>query len=199
MKQVIDQAKRLIDEKMKKYPKRLAHCYGVAKTARKLAVIHHVNPDRLEVAGLMHDYAKYDSMKSQKKHVDEQLIKKYKDYPVIFHAYAAAYAIEKKLDIHDEAILSPVRCHVWGKPHMTTGEKILFVADYCEPTRTFKDRDYIFELASKHLDEAVLYCMKSSMKDLKKRDLKPSKASKEAYQYYKEELRGSTTKNYSNT
>ncbi len=192
MKQMIERAKKLIDEKLKDYPNRLVHSYGVAETARKLAIIHHVNPDALEIAGLMHDYAKYDSLNDQIKSIDEHIISKFKDHPVIFHAYAAAHVIEENMDCHDEAILSAVRCHVWGKPHMTTSEKILFVADFCEPSRPFDDRDYIYELACRNLNQAVLYCMKTSIDDLHQRGLEPSHASLIAYDYYKELLNDTT-------
>ncbi len=193
MTETIQKAKSLIKEKLKEHPKRLAHSFGVAETARKLAIIHHVNPDAAEIAGLMHDYAKYDTLDEQKKHVDQHLIVKYNDHPVIFHAYAAAFAAKHLLHIKDETILSAIACHVWGKPRMTTIEKILFVADFCEPTRPFDDRDVIYDLACHNLDAAVLYCMDASMKDLKKRKLRPSQASLEAYQYYKEVARGFIT------
>ncbi len=193
MMEKIKTAKQLINEKLNAYPNRLAHSYGVANTARKLAMIHHVNPDFLEIAGLMHDYAKYDSLINQTKNIDEHIIKEFKDHPVIYHAYAAAYKIETVLDIHEEAILSAVRCHVWGKPDMTTMDKILFVADFCEPNRPFDDKDYIYDLASHQLDAAVYYCMQKSMEDLEQRGLKPSEASLKAYQYYKEVTSGSTT------
>lgn len=190
MKQKIEQAKQLVNQKLEGHKKRLKHVYGVAQTAVQLAKHYDVNEDELELAGLMHDYAKFDDLEEQQKGLDEQTIQKYASHPVIFHALAAANAIEDKLDVHQETILSAVRNHVWGKPKMTVSDKILFVADFCEPNRTFEDKTYIYELAIKNLDQAVLYCMETSIQDLKRQGKTPSPQSLEAYQYYKEETRG---------
>ncbi len=192
----IEKAKQLINAKLNDHRDRLVHSYGVAETARKLAFIHAVNPDAAEIAGLFHDYAKYDTLSDQIKAVDPHIVVQYKDYPVIFHAYAAAQKMTELLAIHDEAILSAIRCHVWGKPHMTTLEKIVFVADFCEPNRPFDDRDKVYQMAVADLDAAVVYCMETSIEDLRKRGLRPSEASLEAYQYYKEVTRGIITNNH---
>lgn len=196
MKDKIEKAKHLIQEKLKDHHARLVHSYGVAETARRLAFIYHVNPDAAEIAGLFHDYAKYDPLSEQIKDINPDIVKLYQDYPVIFHAYAAAHALSSLLDIHDESILSAIRCHVWGKPQMTTLEKIVFVADFCEPSRPFADRNDIYDMATTHLDAAVRYCMKASIDDLEKRGLHPSEASLKAYQYYMEVTNDVTTNNY---
>lgn len=192
MKALVLKAQEIMNDKLKDYPHRLAHCYGVAKTAKELALIYHVNLEAAELVGLFHDYAKYDDIRLQKEMIDPIIVKRYEDYPVMYHAYAAAHALRMLLDVEDEAILSAIRCHVWGKPHMTTLDKILFVADYCEPNRTFSDRDGIYELARHHLDEAVCYCMKTSIEYLKQLGRTPSPESMEAYRYYMEVTRGIT-------
>ena len=192
MTTLLEQAKCLVKEKLRDHPNRLAHSFGVAQTARKLALIHHVNPDAAELAGLFHDYAKYDPISEQIASIDPVVVEKFKNHPVIYHAYAAAHDITKLLGVEDEAVLSAIMHHVWGKPNMTTLEKILFVSDYCEPTRPFSDRAYIDDLAHNDLNEAVRYCMKSSIDDLEKRGLKPSPESIEAYHYYSEVKSGIT-------
>lgn len=189
---LIEKAKVLIDEKLKDHPKRLAHSYGVALTCQKLARLYGINEAEATLIGLFHDYAKYDTLEDQVAVIDPKIVRQYKDHPVIYHAYAASYWFTKRLGVDDERLISAINHHVWGQPDMNMLEKILFVADYCEPTRPFSDKDYIYALAVKKLDEAVCYCMKSGIDDLEKRGLTPSSQSLDAYHYYMEVTRGTT-------
>ena len=192
MKAVIEHAKRIVQQKLKHHPKRLKHVYGVAQTAVQLARVYGVDEDAAMLAGLMHDCAKYDDLSLQQKDLDEQTIKRYQAFPVIFHALAAAKIIEQELDVHDETILLAVKHHVFGRPNMTMLEKIIYVADACEPNRPYQDIHDIYELATKNLDQAVLYCMTNSFDHLKRQGLTPSPESLKAYAYYKEVTRDIT-------
>ena len=182
-------AKQKVNEKLKNHEHRLTHTYGVRDTAVKLAKIYHVDENKIEIAGLFHDYAKYDNYSQM--YLTQEEKETVKQYPVMFHAYQAAHLVKEELGLDDKEIMDAIRCHVWGKPNMTDLEKILFISDFCEPNRNFEDTQMIFDMASKNLDKAVLYCMEVSIKDLLQRDLKPSKAQIEAYLAY-----GGTKWNY---
>jgi predicted HD superfamily hydrolase involved in NAD metabolism len=184
MKDLIQKAMHQVNEKLKNHPKRLKHVYGVAQTAVSLANHYGVDANKMMLAGLYHDFAKYDDIDT--KLLTNEEVEVVEAYPVMFHAYQAAYLMTKQLNVNDMDIINSIKCHVWGKPNMNIYEKILFVSDYCEPNRTFLDTTEIFELAKSNLNKAVLKCMEISIKDLEKRALKPSINQLEAYDYYKE-------------
>ncbi len=181
-------AKEQVNLKLKDHPKRLAHVYGVAETAVKLANIYQLDVDKMMIAGLYHDYAKYETIRQQE--LTDQEYQIVLSYPVMFHAFYGAYLMEKNLDIHDQEMIEAIKCHVWGKPKMTPFEQILFISDYCEPNRDFIDTKEIFEMATKDLDQTTKHCMAISMNDLLNRGLVPSPLQIEAYQYYLEETHG---------
>lgn len=179
-------------EKLKDHPRRLKHVQGVAETAVKLAEIHGIDTTKATIAGYWHDTSKYDEVFVQIKDLDQALINQYRDYPVIYHALAAAKSLEMEFGINDSDILASIRHHVWGKPKMGTLEKIIFVADSCEPNRGYEDSEMVFHLAIQDLDEAVRYCMKQSIDHVIAKGKTPSQEQMEAYHYYMEEKRGKT-------
>ena len=187
---MIENIKQKVFEKLKDHPKRFTHILGVAETAADLAYIHHIDPQKAWIAGLYHDIAKYDTILEQTKYLDKETILKYKDFPVIYHAYGAASYLKHDFDIDDEEILEAIRHHVWGKPNMTILEKIIFVSDSCEPNRKYEDCKEIIELAKTDLDQAVFICMDISLIKLIEKGKKPSTEQIEAHTYYMEVTRG---------
>ena len=76
--------------------------------------------------------------------------------PEVLHGPASVYVSRTVFCINDEEILSAVRYHVTGRESMTLMEKIIFIADYIEPSRKFKGIEEIRALAYDDLDGAVL-------------------------------------------
>jgi predicted HD superfamily hydrolase involved in NAD metabolism len=142
-------------------PETLAHVMRTAKYARELAVKHGVDPQRAEVAALLHDVA--DSL------TERELLTAAERYgipvsltearvPRLLHAPIGAEILRREWGITDEEILDAVRYHISGAPVMSPLVKVIFVADKIEPER---DRHYgglgpIRTIARTDLDEAVL-------------------------------------------
>jgi len=187
---MIDLIKLKANERLLGHSKRWKHTEGVAQTAVKLAVSHQIDSLKAMIAGYYHDVAKYDDIEAQKKVLDPVVIEKYKFHPVMYHAMAAARYLEIDFNIKDTEILDAIKYHVWGRPHMSLLEKIIFVSDSCEPNRNFEDCDEIFELAKKDIDLAVEKCMLIAIDYVIEKGKKPSIEQLEAYQYYKEVNRG---------
>jgi len=179
--------------KLGDHPKRLKHVIGVKDTAVALAEIHGVNVEHAAIASLFHDVTKYDPIEEQTSLLDQETVLRYQAYPVMYHALSAAKLLEMKYGIHDEDLLNAIRHHIWGSPRMSKLEKIIFIADSCEPNRQFADAPMIFELAKKDLDHATLVAMKASIDYLENKGLSPSQEQLDAYQYYQEVIRGKTT------
>jgi predicted HD superfamily hydrolase involved in NAD metabolism len=175
--------------------KRINHVLGVKETAIKLAITHHEDTHKAAIAALYHDIMKNHKKKEQKSKLTNKEIKHFKDTPVMYHALSAA-VVAKENGITDEDILDAIRYHVWGKSHMSTLGKIIFISDYCEPNREFIDNPFIFEMAIKDLDQAVAHCMKLTIDHVISQKQKPHPDQMKAYQYYKELLNEKIKSNY---
>ena len=158
-------------KKIKKYLKkhltkdRYHHTLGVAYTAIAMAMRY--NPEtgnsnfikRAEIAGLLHDCAK--CMDNDKKlRICERNNIPYNSFeashPYLLHGRVGAYIAQTKFDIHDEDILQAITWHTTGRPDMSLLEKIIFIADYIEPSRNpIPELDEIRQLAFIDIDKAM--------------------------------------------
>lgn len=134
---------KIVHDKLKSHPDRYKHVLGVAKMAEKLAEHYHVDVETVKIAAIFHDYAKYDDLEVQKKHLSNEQIAKYQDSPVIFHALAAAKIIETEFNVTDESIISAISKHVWGSTKMSLIDKIVLISDKIEENR---DYPLVYEL-----------------------------------------------------
>ena len=173
----------------KKLPsKRFEHTKGVRYTCGCLAMIYGYDIVKAQLAGLLHDCAKYMSEKEmltkcQKHGIDitaEELAS-----PQLLHGKLGAFYAKKKYNVDDEEILEAISYHTTGKPNMSLLCKILFVADYIEPNRKIipgleEIRKYAFE----DLDKAVLTKIANMSKYLNDNKVEITGIAKETYDYY---------------
>lgn len=124
--------------------KRLIHTLGVEREITSLSGIY--MPERefeLRCAALLHDITKQLSLDEQLSLCDTfgiEYTERDKLTPKIFHAMTAVGVIRRdEPEFADEFVLSAVRYHTTGRAGMTLGEKLLYLADYIEDTRTFPD------------------------------------------------------------
>ena len=189
---MIEDIKVKVTEKLKSHPHRLKHVFGVYETAILIAQAHHLDVQKVSMAALYHDYAKYDTIEEQVAHLEIKTIKEYAETPVIYHAFAAAIALEHDFGVKDQDVLNAIRYHVWGRKKMSDIEKVIFISDCCEPNREFADAKKIFEMSLVNLDQTVEYCMKIGIDHVIQQKFQPSRDQLEAYEYYLEVNRGET-------
>lgn len=123
-------------KKLKK--ERMEHTTGVMYTAASLAMCYHTDIQKALTAGLLHDCAKYGSVKDQirlchKKEIP--LTESEISMPALIHAKLGAYLAQHEYGIEDREILDAITYHTTGRPDMTMLEKIIYIADYIEPNR----------------------------------------------------------------
>jgi len=136
---------------------RVAHSIRVAETAQQLATRWNlckttkseVSTEQAYKAGLLHDIAK--AMSPQKLYdlgisTTRWYATIYNAYPAVWHAFAAPRMIVQLLGDQDPEILRAIRYHTTGAGNMCPLEKIVYIADYIEPGRPFKDRSAIASL-----------------------------------------------------
>ena len=154
--------------------KRLHHTEGVADTAKKLAERYGADPDAAELAGWIHDCVKQEKLSFMQELVREKEMfspgYKVDSYMMqsknLLHGPAGAIFADAYYGIHDPAILSAVTCHTTGKPGMSLLDKIVFLADYIEPTRDFPGVNDIRHEAEKNLDWACIVAYDSTIAHL---------------------------------
>lgn len=124
--------------------KRFTHTAEVEKMAAYLGSIY--APDKipmLRAAALLHDVTKEYSYGEQ-----IELCRKYgveleadaRFAPKTLHARTAAAIIPERFsDFADAEIISCVRYHTTGRADMTLCEKLIYLADYIDLSRTFED------------------------------------------------------------
>ena len=119
---------------------RFSHVIGVIETAKMLAKRHDVNVDDAKLAALVHDVAKEKSLKQTAallRLAHEESYLEYSDK--VWHAPMGAIIAEKVFAIENKDILNAIKYHTTGRPKMSKLEKVIFVADYTEPNRTFEN------------------------------------------------------------
>ncbi|MBQ4290011.1 MAG: HD domain-containing protein [Clostridia bacterium] len=177
--------------------KRLAHTFAVEEECLALGTLFSAHPTlfseeetaKLRVAALLHDITKQKTLEEQ-----EELCRRYgiplTDYermsPKVLHAKTAPDLANEHLlarfgeRIVDDAIADAIRTHTTAAPCMSMMGKLLYLADYIEPTRTFPDcvtlRGRFYEKLdgvsadperlSGHLDAVILESLDMTIRDL---------------------------------
>ena len=171
---------KLISEYLDDY--RTKHTLSVANECKKLAKIYGLSDydsHRLYIAGLLHDITKckkFDEQVSLAKELNIRLTEADLASPKILHQFTGAEFASREFSKYcDEDIKTAISCHTTGRRFMTLMDKLLFIADFIEPLRTFDDCIYIRNLfyngfASdpdhKHLDNVVLTALNITKKQL---------------------------------
>jgi nicotinate-nucleotide adenylyltransferase len=107
-----------------------------------------------------------------------------RENPALLHALTGAALAKERFGVSDE-VYEAIRWHTTGKPDMSTLEKILYLADYTEPTRDFEGVEALRRLSFEDLDRAMALGLKMSIEDLKERGRPIFHVTLEAYEWYR--------------
>lgn len=168
--------------------KRYEHTLGVAYTAAALAMCYDVDPVRAETAGLLHDCAKClsDDKKvsvCRKNNMEISLVESRNPY--LLHAKAGYCIAKSKFDIDDPDILNAILNHTTGRPGMSELEKIIYIADYIEPSRKqAPNLSEVRRLSFRDLDGALLKILSDILSYLEGGGKEIDPLTKETYDYY---------------
>lgn len=164
--------------------KRLIHTAEVAITAMQKTKELSLDGNKVLLASLLHDCAKYIDYQS----VGGFSVPNGMPKPVV-HAFLGAYVIENMLGVCDQEIIDAVRYHTSGKAEMSTLSKLIFVADMIEPNRDYEGVEKLRELYKKDFDECFIECLKEEYIHLqnKKQDIYVETIN--AYNYYVKGIR----------
>ncbi len=148
--------------------KRIPHVLGTEQEAIRLAERYGADVEKARVAALLHDCTKKLDMPAQlalcKKYgieLDELEQKALK----LLHAKTGA-AIAKDVFGVDNEIYSAIWYHTTGKADMTTLEKIIYLADYIEPSRDFPGVDTLRKVCYEDLDRGLLLGLEMTIEEM---------------------------------
>jgi predicted HD superfamily hydrolase involved in NAD metabolism len=158
---------RTLREKLRKKQsrKRFEHSVSVGDFAAKLGKEHGWRPDRARLAGLLHDYAKEWSPKKMLQYVKKRKLKiPNLDFileyaPNMMHAYIGADVVRRKKWITHKNDLRAIASHTLGREDMGLEEKILYIADFSAPGRTYSSAEAIRKIAMKSLRDGFRECI----------------------------------------
>ncbi|REK76138.1 bis(5'-nucleosyl)-tetraphosphatase (symmetrical) YqeK [Paenibacillus paeoniae] len=138
--------------------RRWRHTEGVMETAISLSRRYGEDPQRAELAAIIHDVAKFWPIERQGNAIrDNGLNLDVLDYDKeLWHAVVGAWVAEHDFGVTDVGVLDAIRYHTSGRRGMSKLEKIVWLADYIEPGRDFPGVDAIRALSEEHLEKAVL-------------------------------------------
>ncbi|MDO4862210.1 MAG: nicotinate (nicotinamide) nucleotide adenylyltransferase [Eubacteriales bacterium] len=167
---------------------RVAHVAGCESEAVRLAMRWGEDPELAAEAGILHDITKSLSFDEQL-----QLCEKYGiinnnselEAPKLLHAKTGA-ALARDLFGVSDTVYAAIRWHTTGKPDMSLFEKILYLADYIEPTRDFEGIDEFRELAFTDLDGAMVLGLGMTIDEIRRSGHEPYIDTLDAYAWYKE-------------
>ncbi len=147
--------------------KRYIHSVNVSTTAAKLAEFYGCDAKKAGIAGLVHDCARELDMQellnclTAEGIAADALTLSVKE---LLHGPAAVHICRKVFGIEDEEILSAVRYHTTGRENMSLLEKMLYLSDFIEPSRSFDGVEEVRGLAFGKLDEAILLAIDLSIR-----------------------------------
>ena len=148
--------------------KRCAHVLGTAATAVKLAEKYGADAHRAEVAGLLHDCTKKLSMAEQLALCERYgivLDELEKKALKLLHAKTGAALARDVFGVDDE-IYNAILWHTTGKPNMTVLEKVIYLADFIEPTRDFPGVDTLRRTVWEDLDRGLLMGLEMTVEEM---------------------------------
>ena len=169
---------------------RYLHILGVMDTAANLAMRYSYPVEMARMAGLLHDCAKHLTGEEQIKYCEEHHIKisdVEKKAPQLLHAKTGAHMAKTVYGIQNEEILHAILVHTTGCIEMSLLDKIVFVADYIEPSRNRAPRlAEIRQAAYMDLDYTVSLILYDTLYYLKEQGQVLDETTMETYRYYKQ-------------
>ena len=152
--------------------KRLLHTLNVGLLSAYYASIYDKGLcDKALIAGELHDCAKELDESLQDQMARENSGDLFTEKKLL-HSPAGAVMAQREFGITDPEILDAITYHTTGRGNMSLLDKIVYLADKLEPSRTYADLTAERELAVKDIDVALALCVKSVKKKFDSRGQK---------------------------
>lgn len=179
---------RELEIALKSNERRFWHSISVALTAVTLGDTYGVDKDDCLIAGLLHDYCKslnYEELLSWCKDYNVNLSEEDKLSDGCIHGFLAAKVCKDKFNINDQ-VYNAIYYHTCGRPNMTMLEKVIYMSDFIEPLRRFRDKvSDIRKLTFTDIDKAIITATEMTLSFLEKRNKYIHSNTIKTHEYYK--------------
>lgn len=166
--------------------KRMYHSQCVARCASELALRNGADPQKAEIAGILHDVMKEepdDALLKTMVGSDIMQVDHFLDCRPIWHSFAGAVYLSREYSL-DEDICSAIYYHTCGHAGMTPLEECVFLADYISEDRTFPGSNEVRNIAKEDIEEAIFAALRNMISHLVEQGRVVMPLSLEAYNYY---------------
>lgn len=148
--------------------KRIPHVLGTEQEAIRLAERYGADVDKARVGALLHDCTKKLDLAEQLALCEQYRIPlddMERQTLKLLHAKTGA-AIARDVFGVDDEIYGAILWHTTGRAGMTLLEKILYLADYIEPSRDFPGVDKLRAVCYKDLDAGLLMGLEMTITEM---------------------------------
>lgn len=152
--------------------KRFKHSQGVAKRAAELASIYGEDIETARKIGIAHDIAKEMPKEKAVSYAKENGIvfdEIEEKEPGLWHSKLGADIAVKKFGFTSD-MAEAITYHTTGNVNMNTMDKIIYIADKTDETRTIINREEAVTISNNNLEDGVLYIAKFMIQYSLKKD-----------------------------
>lgn len=167
--------------------KRIPHVLGTEQEAIRLALRYGADVQKARVAALLHDCTKKLDMEEQTalcRQYGVQLDELEQRALKLLHAKTGAAIARDTFGVDDE-IYAAIYWHTTGHANMTLLEKIMYLADYIEPTRNFPGVNELRAACNESLDKGLRMGLEMTIQEMHDRGNPVHSATLEADEYLK--------------
>ncbi|MDR1589602.1 MAG: nicotinate (nicotinamide) nucleotide adenylyltransferase [Oscillospiraceae bacterium] len=164
---------------------RVAHVEGCELEAARLAARWGEDERSAREAAILHDVTKRLGADGQLELCERYGIRAdelERESAKLLHSKTGAAVARAEFHVSD-AVYNAIMWHTTGKADMTMLEKLIYIADYIEPTRDFDEAARLRDLAYTDIDAAVIYGLEISIADITSRGVTPHPRSLEALKF----------------
>ena len=148
--------------------KRMAHVRGTEEEAIRLAQRYGADVTEARVAALLHDCTKKLNMEEQLALCEQygvQLDALEQKALKLLHAKTGAEIARDVFGVND-AVYEAIKWHTTGKADMTLLEKVIYLADYIEPTRDFPGVEELRKTVYEDLDAGLAMGLEMTIEEM---------------------------------
>lgn len=151
--------------------KRIPHVLGTEQEAIRLAIRYGADVEKARIAALLHDCTKKLEMDDQlalcaQYHIELDELEQHA--LKLLHSKTGAEIARSVFGV-DNDIYSAIQWHTTGRAHMTLLEKIIYLADYIEPSRSFPGVEELRRACYRSLDEGLKMGLSMTVEEMKER------------------------------
>lgn len=168
----IEKYTQIVKDRLSDY--RFYHSVCVSESAKALARRYGADENKAELAGILHDICKEDSLDDQLDIINRagySMTELELNNKNCYHQLSSSAYAKVVLGIDDDEILNSIRYHTTGRANMSLMEEIIYLADFISADREYKDIDIVRQETEKGKEYGMLYATKHTIKSVIDREI----------------------------